>query len=62
MIRRIIAIMLCTMLLAGCAVAPQILPEVTIESTPVHTQSPTPEPSAEVWTVDPEAVRAQVKN
>ena len=62
MIRRLIAILLCTMLLAGCAVAPQILPEVTIESTPVHTQSPTPEPSAEVWTVDPEAVRAQVKN
>lgn len=60
MIRRIIAIMQCTMLLMGCSAAPQALPEVTPGPTPM--QSPTPEPSAEVWTVDPEAVRAQVKN
>lgn len=60
LIPKLLIIMLCTMLLMGCAAAPQELTERTLAPTAAPAPSPAPEQSA--FQVEPETLLEQVAN
>lgn len=64
LIPKLLVIMLCTMLLMGCAAAQQALPERTLAPTAALTAAPAPSPAPEqsAFQVEPETLLEQVAN